>query len=372
MKSVLFTAMDGGGYGSVAAIEAMARNEGIQTGWVVGKDGVAVKKLEKSKRNFFGFESFFTEGFIGKSFADVSAVVAGVSSKPGPDFWLAKQAIDYGIPVVKVLDFWGTGQPHEKSFAPTRLCVLDQPSVSYEARMRGMSSANIRVTGDPKMDALVDVLAKVDRETYYKNRQKLEILDNQIFIAFFGPGSQERSDEIFYPLVDALDESDFAKNVVLGVLLHPKSNPENYAGEYYEHLDKCGLQCRQDDFVRLLEDISSITIASDLVVGATSTELISSCYLRRPTLNIIFPGGMNVEEFFKPRGMEEITLPSVECGAALLAKNEDQISEHLNDLFWDWPDSFGLQEDLIARQEQHYNLDGKNTERVLTVLKEVL
>ncbi len=368
MKSILFTAMDGGGYGSVAAVEAMARSEGISTNWVVGKDGVAIKKLEKSQIDFFDSGSFFQEGFVGKSFADVVAVVAGVSSKPGPDFWIAQKAMERGIPVVKVLDFWGTGQPHEKGFAPTRLCVLDQPSVEYEAKARAMNTADIRVTGDPKMDALM----KVDTKAYSLNRQKLEIKDNQIFIAFFGPGSQSRSDEIFYPFANALVNTDFAKNIVVGVLLHPKSNPQNYAEKYYEFLLHCGLYYRKDDGVRLLGDPSNIIVASDLVVGATSTELISSCYLRRPTLNIIFPGGANYKEFFEPRGFAELTLPSVECGAALLATDIEQIIGHLDDLFCDWPDTFELQDDLIAAQNKHYNLDGKNTERVFLALKECL
>ena len=370
MKSVLFTAMDGGGYGSVAAVEAMARERGIPIHWVVGEQGVAITKLQKAEREFLNFEGFMLEGFIGRNFLNVDAVVAGVSSKPGPDFWIAKEAMSRGIPVVKVLDFWGTGQPHEKGFAPTRLCVLDKPSVKYEAQARVMGIADIRVTGDPKMDALT----KVDTKAYSKNREALEIKDNEIFIVFFGPGSQSRSDEIFYPFANALSElnSSISANMVLGVLLHPKSNPQNYAETYYEYLNKQGLFFKKDDGVRLLGDTSNVIVASDLVVGATSTELISSCYLRRPTLNIIFPGGANYEEFFKPRGFSELILPSVECGAALLATDIDDIDGYLEDLFWDWPDTFELQDDLLAAQEKNYNLDGKNTERAFNALKEVL
>ena len=370
MKSVLFTAMDGGGYGSIAPLEGMVKEAGYETQWVVGKEGVAIQKLQKAKREFLNFEGFMLEGFIGKNFANVGAVVAGVSSKPGPDFWIAKEAMSREIPVVKVLDFWGTGQPHEKGFAPTRLCVLDKPSIEYESKMRVMGTADIRVTGDPKIDALM----KVDTKAYSKNRQTLGIADNEIFIVFIGSGSQSRSDEIFYPFVDALVEldSEIPANVVLGVLLHPKSNPENYAEKYYEYLNKQGLFFKKDEGVRLLGDTSNIIVVSDLIVGATSTELISSCYLRRPTLSIIFSDGANFEEFFEPRGFSELTLPSVECGAALLATNKDQIKEQLDDLFWDWPDSLDLQSDLLVAQEKHYNLDGKNTERAFSVLKECL
>lgn len=368
MKSVLFTAMDGGGFGSIAPLEGLVKELGHETRWVVGENGVAKIKLQKARKEFSSFEGFIIEGFVGRNFANVAAVVAGVSSKPGPDFWLAKEAVSRGIPVVKILDFWGTGQPHERGFAPTRLCVLDQPSVEYEANARVMGTADIRVTGDPKMDALT----KVDIKAYSANRIKLGIGDNWIFIAFFGPGSQSRSDEIFYPFVDVLAKAEFAKGVIVGVLLHPKSNPENYAETYYEHLAKNSLLYQTDNRTRLLGDPSNIIVASDLVVGATSTDTISSCYLRRPTLNIIFPGGANVEEFFKPRGIGEITLPSVKCGAALLAKSPHEIAEHLHDLFYDWPDTFAVQEDLLDAQEKYYNLDGKNTERAFAVLKEVL
>lgn len=365
MKSVMFTAMDGGGYGSVAAVEAMAKREGIGTEWVVGYEGVAIQKLQKAKSPYRGFDEV---GEAIQVVSDYSAVVAGVSSKRGPDYILACAAKSIGIPVVKILDFWGTGQPHERGFAPTRLCVLDQPSVAYEANTRVMNPENIRVTGDPKMDALT----KVDRQAYSKNRKALGISENQIFIVFFGPGSQTRCDEIFYPFVNALVNADFAKDAVLGVLLHPKSNPENYAEAYYEYLAKHSLLYQKDNQTRFLGDPSNIIVASDLVVGATSTELISSCYLRKPTLNIIFPGGANYKEFFEPRGFRELTLPSVECGAALLAKNPNEIAEHLDDLFWDWPDSLDVQSDLVAAQEQYYNLDGKNTERAFSALKEVL
>lgn len=362
MKSVLFTAMDGGGFGSIAPLEGLVKEFGYETEWVVDEKGVAKTKLQSKNKQFSVYPA------TAAGFKNVAAVVAAVSSKPGADYFLAKEAAIGGIPVVKILDFWGTGQPHEKGFAPDRLCVLDQPSVSYETRMRAMSPENIRVTGDPKMD----LLTKVDTKTYSANRQKLRIEDNQIFIAFFGPGSQSRSDEIFYPFVDALPESDFAEDVVMGVMLHPKSNPQNYEDAYYEHLTKSGLKYRQDDKMRLLGDTSNITVAADLVVGSTSTELISSCYLRRPTLNIIPLEGANYKEFFEPRNFSELTLPSVECGAALLATDQGQIAEHLNDLFWDWPDSLDVQSDLAGAQEKHYNLDGKNTERAFAALKEVL
>ena len=74
MKTVLFTAMDGGGYGSIAPLEILVKEAGYEVNWVVGENGVAIQKLQKAKKDFFDFRGFLTEGFIGKSFANVSVV----------------------------------------------------------------------------------------------------------------------------------------------------------------------------------------------------------------------------------------------------------------------------------------------------------
>ena len=114
-KMIVFTAMDGVGYGSVAAVEQRLKEEGFDTLWVVGREGVAIQKLQKANRSFGVFEDFRLFLSSPEQARPVSAIVAGVSSKSGPDLFFARDVKERGIPVVKILDFWGTGQPHEKA-----------------------------------------------------------------------------------------------------------------------------------------------------------------------------------------------------------------------------------------------------------------
>lgn len=371
---ITFVAVDGGACGSLLPVEAYLRRAGHSTRWITEEGSVTAEILQKR-----GVEvSLYKPG--GADFSQVAAVVAGVtgSKGAGADFFVAKEAEQTRIPVVKVIDSWGCGQPHEKGFAPDRLCVLDQPSVEYEARMRRMPEAHIRVTGDPKMDDLLNIDRSTDARR--RARQKLGIGDG-ILIVFCGPSSHELVMEIFPALVNAVRGgrvkwhanrgASEVQPVVIGTLWHPKhAKRSNDIDECYRMLKAASIPFRSDVQLRAALSNAESFVAADLVVGSTSTETVVSCYLGRPTLSAVYPGGKNFNEILAAREMT--TLPTVECGAALLAETSEQVSDVINSVFGARAPYRDKLNEMELAQTRHCRLDGKNTERVCEAIREVL
>ncbi len=391
MKKIVFVAVDGGAYGTLLPVyERFLSEKYYNVSWVTQEGSKAAGRLQGN----YDF-SCYQKNKI--DFSEIALVVAGASGlKAGAELYCAQEAMKQGVPVVKVLDFWGTGQPHEKGFVPDLLCVLDQPSAEYEARMRNMPIRNIRATGDPKMDVLV----KVDKseQASHRNRETLGIKDEYFFV-FTGPSSHERVMEVFPAVVEAIkggrvevliDEVSHCEimpnQVTLGTLWHPshsgrKEKDGKVIYENKQDIDQC-YQLLQDARIPFISDADSRTmlsnpeifVAADLVIGVTSTETVVACYLRKQTLNIIYPGGVNYKDILEPKGMKAI--PTVECGAALVAKTPQEVNRIINSLYGDYkPATYRFDSYLYPQekmQEKYYNLDGKNTERVVNAIKEFL
>lgn len=278
-------------------------------------------------------------------------------------FHLSHVAVELGIPVVKVVDFWGTGQPHEKGFAPTRLCVLDSTTREYEAKMRGMDRSRIIPTGAPQFDALTEVepVALL---------QKLE----GAFLLFIGASNEERTYEIWAPLRNALlGFSNELSAFSLGVLWHPASKPETYEDRFCSELSGIpAINIVRDGELRTFGSNDEIICSADAVIGSTSTEIVKACCLRRPTISVVPPKGVNFKGILKPR---EITrMPTTECGATFDGSDDASVDYFVRNMLGvradsDWHDRL---RHMAAMQTDHYQLDGENTNRVVNVVNSLL
>ncbi len=120
-------------------------------------------------------------------------------------------------------------------------------------------------------------------------------------------------------------------------------------------------------------DNDEIINAADLVVGATSAEIVKACYLRRPTLSIVADGGSN-HEILRSRGIER--MPTSTCGASLHAETAEQVKEIFSQLYPPNGSATALGHQMLKQMEgnqaRFYSLDGKNTKRVADVVEGVL
>lgn len=371
-KKIAFVAADGGAYETLLPVYRVLTREKHEVIWVTEDGTLTLEKLIKKRARKKVFLP--QHGHYRISPKDFDVVVAGVSGLgPGIELLYAEQAKVCGIPVVKIVDFWGSGMPHEKGFAPDLLCVLDEGSVDYEERMRGMLRRNIRVTGDPKMDKLT----KVNVSPKARSCCRRELLLDTPFIILVGPSSHERVMEFFPDILSALSGTP----MILGLLWHPMHKAQTVKRYGYDPEGKekevsitvdCYAAVRRhrvlvlaDHFLRSRLTLPQLYLAADAVVGSTSTETIVSCYMRRPTLNVIYPGGKNQELLH----MREISaLPTVQCGAAFLAETKEAVMESIHTLLY----SVEEIERQRTAQEQHYRLDGKSTLRVVNAIKELL
>lgn len=353
MAKILFVATDGGSYNALLPVVKFMSRKGHETTWVTQSAGVAAGKING------GYVIENNEQSI-KNILIISnpdVVVSGVGSgRSDLCYHFSRTALGLGIQVVKVLDFWGTGMPHEKGFAPTRLCVLDAESITYEAKMRGMRQEHIVATGAPQFDALIDVsplnISKVDRP----------------FIVFIGPASKERVDEILLPL---LELGKFLRAPIsFGTLWHPRSKSETFVDNYAKIIHKMhNVHWIQDGPLRELGSGNALLASADLVIGATSTELVKACYLRRPTISFVPHNGVN-HQLLLERGIDE--MPTSACGATLHVGNQDSLN-HLLRIFLkhgrEWESELRK---MLSAQEAFYRLDGKNTQRVCDVIESML
>lgn len=358
MATFLFCAVDGGAYSALLPVAWCAEAHGHKIVWVTQVDSVAASKVTQG----FAIEdsSETIEVLLYEIKPDV--VVAGVSGN-GKDiaFHLPQIAIDRGIKVVKVVDFWNTGMPHERGFASTRLCVLDESSRHTEKSNRNMPASHVVCTGGPQFDALQDV-RPLSFAAITKN------LGSPFFL-LCAPSTKKRVEEIFDLVIPALG---LMKGTIgLGVLWHPKSKNETYVAGIEKRL---GLLSHvgyvRDDTLRQMASNDVLLASASLVIGSTSTELLKACYLRVPCLSILPTDGAN-HEVLQSRGM--FTLPTSVVKATWHAETAEEVACYMRFLI---DRENKKSQDALALQKhaqmKHYTLDGKNAKRVVDVLESLL
>lgn len=354
MARILFCAVDGGAFNALLPVAALCTSQGYEVVWVTEVNKVAA--------------TLVTDGYFIEDFPDTmrallralkpDVVVAGVSGN-GEDIalHLPQIAQDMGIPVVKVIDFWNTGMPHEHNFAPTRLCVLDEASRHIEVNGRQMLPKHVIATGGPQFDELLCV----------QSLPSIEISQTfgQPFFLVVGPSTKERVEELFDQLIPALDM--FSHPFGLGVLWHPKSKKETYVDSIVKKLEsRSNMWYIPDERLRKTASNNVLLASANLVIGTTSTELVKACYLKVPALSILPQDGEN-HEVLKSRGM--FMLPTSFVKATWHAEDSKDAARFMQYVL-KWKDPQAQDELALLRHAQmkHYKLDGNNALRVADVV----
>jgi hypothetical protein len=170
-------------------------------------------------------------------------------------------------------------------------------------------------------------------------------------------------------LVEALNEIDFGeKKVKFTARIHPdiftNCSLAAHRAAYQEILS--GLRSCE-----LIETIGKFTTdevnkATDAVVSSYSTEGIKAVFRGKLSLFMLLPN-LGLDSLIRESGGME-TLPVIESGASIGVFRQEHLVESLPRLLLDSI----TQEKIKRAQVEHHSLDGKNTERVVRVIEELL
>lgn len=216
----------------------------------------------------------------------VAAVLTGTSLRVELDgrFWSASR--EAGRPSLALLDHWKNYAERfsiERPFdtLPTAIAVMDDVA-AHELAVRGCPPERIRVTGQPRFDALstVDVIALRGAA-----RDRLGIDATRRVVVFASePRGEPWDDGTDLTQREALEMllaevAVAAPDALVVVKLHPveAEEPKLRAG---------------GPEVRVLRDwpIAELAAAADVFVGLTSIVLLDAAFLGVPTLSIRRPG----------------------------------------------------------------------------------
>jgi hypothetical protein len=219
-----------------------------------------------------------------------AVVLSGTSLRAELDgrFWAAAHAA--GLPSLALLDHWKNYAERftvASSFdvLPTVIAVMDDVA-ARELVALGCPPDRVCVTGQPRFDALLDVMQPEPRE---RARVSLGIDTARLVAVFasqprgvpYDEGGGFTQEEALTAFFDALH--DVAPDALALVKLHPVEQVEAISGAVLGH---------RGNEIRLLHEGSTLELAAaaDVFCGMTSIVLLDAALLGVPTVSIR-PGG---------------------------------------------------------------------------------
>lgn len=257
------------------------------------------------------------------------------------------------VPRVMVADYYGGScllylqKLKERNLPnPAKICVMDQEAKRIIIERFPELTDSIEVTGQPAFDRFANEdTKKIAGEV----KEELGIKPNEKLVT----------------LMSAMEPMEFVRQIAeqLSTLKgfkftfrrHPRDNTP--LADYEKIFVDLGI-----DYVGTMEmPTSSIGAASDLVINKNSTEGLNAIYRRKPSINITDP------KFIE--SPEDVMPPSVKLGASIGVDKMEDLAACVEKLLN--PKS-KENKDLNKNMDKYYPVDGKNSKRVVDVLKKVL
>lgn len=277
-------------------------------------------------------------------------ILAGVSTSSGIERYVAATFPE--IPIVLVEDYYRASFEYLRAAqegrvaAPTQLCVMDAAAGDLIAKEFPEYADRIVVTGQPAFDRFA---SEPTAEIAKRTRGSLGIPDDLPLISFMS--ALQDAEEI--PLLArALKNID--RSVAVAVRKHPRDNRS--WEDYGRMIGSEGI--RAVDTRSFTTD--EISAASDIVMTSWSTEGIHALYRRKPSIHYIDRSLPNIPPNVK------IPVPPVRLGASLGATTAEELPALIMGSLD--PDS-DLRKTLQHNMERWYAADGKNAERVASIVK---
>lgn len=228
---------------------------------------------------------------------------------------------------------------------PKKICVMDGEAKKLIAKEFPELEDRIEVTGQPAFDRFaVEDTEHIKIEV----RKELGMESGEKLITFISAGAKM---ELIEKLAEELKHVKTKFKLAFGI--HPRDNTPR---ETYEKIFKeAGIE--YVDAEKL--GINNAGAASDLVVLLVSTEGLNAIYRRKPTIHITDNRFVVPQKDLDPP-------PPVKLGASIGLDDMGGLATAVEKLLD--PESAENAE-LKKQMDKNYPVDGKNAERVVTILK---
>jgi hypothetical protein len=274
-----------------------------------------------------------------------------------------------GVPTVAIEDYYFNSHPYLEALLernlplPERICVMDKAAKrlileKFPPATYPQISERIVITGQPAFDRF----AKEPTEQIHRDvRTELGIKDSEQLISMMTTFTNQgdvppRTRQAVEKMADQIQ--GLGGNVVFAFRPHPRIDQTPY--EQYEKIFR-------ERGVRIIDSrqysSDQINAASDIVMTTWSTEGLNGIYRRKPTIHI------TDDEWQPVPDVLTLPLPPVKVGASIGLTKLSNLGPVIQEL--SNPDS-QLSNDLRQRMDQFYPVDGKNTERVLNEVQNVM
>lgn len=262
--------------------------------------------------------------------------------------------------VIALQDFWGARlwtDWADPKFRPDYICVNDVVGKRIVPdAWPDFGDDQIIITGYPAQD----VYAGFDlKAASAKARSLLDLPDKPIIL--FG-GQLKKSGEALAELVTVLNE--IGKDVCLIPRGHPRM--KDNAPEEMPKWEQALLSFRSGTLIADSSacDPQSLIAASDIVVSMYSTMLVEAAVLRKQNISLLYPE-VGMQDFLKETGGGMKEFPLIELGCSAKATNRQKLLQYVKQ---------ALDSDLGLKpaQEQSFKVDGRNAERVVQFVRDVM
>lgn len=312
-------------------------------------DSRAKERLLKRKSNF----KKLPEGSPLKRIMELepSVVVTEFSADDGLGLVLEWSEKGYGVPVVCVEDYPGsTATAGSLKIDPDFLCVFDERTKGItEINRPGMSPGSIVATGNPAFDEYLNINPQILRKV---GRERCGVSDEEFLIVFAGQ-LPPQTPQMLNHVVEELNNT-FGKSFVFLFAKHPRDT--NSRGFYERLLGK--FQGR----VIFQEEVDERTgHGCDLLITMTSTQALRSCFRRVPLVQIL-PKELNLGLDYSPSDYPPL---AVVTKAAFVCNSFENLGETLKEAILDKV----KRQERVEIMEREFLTDGKNTQRVVEVIK---
>lgn len=314
---------------------------------------------------------------------DPGLILSGVSIAGGPgiEFYLATESKGdkkrgvKNIPTVWVEDYWKGSIRCQDTYNvfPDVVCTFDEASKDKDIKhlkenadkggQEMLENTKFIVTGSPAFDELASETKRQREEA----RVKLHIADDEVLVTYMGgkPPSDLKNLEA---LIGGLNQIDFGdKKIKFAARIHPAILGTGPLSKYRDSYSELLSKFRSGVVIETMNVCTTTEVrqAADLVVSDFSTEGIKAVFRNKLALFMLFPdlGAKDLE-----KAIGERTLPIIESGASVGVTRPEELAQSLRDLILDPK----RREQILKNQRKHHKLDGKNTERVIKVIEDLL
>jgi len=355
--AILIICEDMGSFNNVFPVGKILEEYNYEVVWI--PRGMALYTLSKMG---VSFEKFLNDKDIFKKYPCPDAIIGGFSGS-GMEQKMFLTAVDLGIkcPRIYLPDGWGGWcfMIKWEDCLPEYVCVND--TFDRDLTLRGwanLTEDKIFITGWPAFD----IYAKFDFES---ERRKMVLDWGLEGPTIFFVGTVEYTGATFKNVVDSLVLFDKKLNLIFRC--HP--NMDKQSSDLQKRLWMEAIsKARAFDKIRVIEDNNSSSVLStlavaDVVMSDISTLLNVAATLGKFNVSVLFPGsGKECFERVYP-GLKEPPIVTLKCGD-LACDHED-----LYEIISDWLDNGNK---FFPKQKEIFKMDGKNTIRVVEVIKKLL